>query len=298
MQPQRLRLLILMPPRNLKVAVTRAAFNNQRSHMLIDFHTHYFPDNIGPRVIKELTASATEPVMSCGDGTLRSLKEYMRLDGVDISVNAPPATKKEQVISINRKMIEQNKTGDGSVICLGSMHPDFYEIGNVDEELGFLASQGIKGIKLHPEYQQFYPDDPEHWEIYEACKKYGLFILFHAGVDLAYPEVHATPKRLAEVATIEGLKLIFAHMGSYRMWDDVLKYLCGGNFYFDTAYTAGADDGIIRELVKAHGADKILFGSDFPWERAAAIKKKFSGLFSGETLDKIYFRNAQKLLGV
>ncbi len=265
---------------------------------IIDFHTHYFPDSIAPKTLEHLKSLSMEPVTSYGDGTIAAVKEYMKRDGVAVSVNAPPATKKEQVISINRKMIAQNETGDGSVICLGAMHPDFYEIGNVDEELAFIASKGIKGIKLHPEYQAFYPDDPEHWEIYEACRKHNLFILFHAGADLAFPEIHATPKRLAQVATIEGLTLIMAHMGGYKMWDDVTKYLIGKNIYLDTAYCVEMKDITIKRMIMAHGPEKILFGTDFPWETAANIEKKLDGIIQGNVKELIYHKNAEKLLGL
>jgi len=264
---------------------------------IIDVHTHFFPDEIGPKTIEHLKGHANEEIASYGDGTLRSLKEYMKRDGVSISINSPVATKSAQVININRRMIEHNKNA-GSVICFGAMHPDFGDIGNVGEELEFIAKAGIKGIKLHPEYQQFYPDDPKHFKIYDACRKNNLIILFHAGFDLAFPDTHSTPQRMAEVAKITGLRSIFAHMGGYRMWDDVMKYIAGRDVYFDTAYCAEMDDELFKTMVVKHGPEKVLFGTDFPWENAANINAKLEKLLHGDIQEMIYHKNAEKLLEI
>ncbi len=264
---------------------------------LIDIHAHFFPDSIGPKTIEHILAQSTAPIPSYGNGTLAALKSYMAEDGVDISVNVPVATKKEQVIGINRRMIESNKT-EKNIICFGAMHQDFSEIGDMEAELEHIAKSGIKGIKLHPEYQQFYPDEPRHKKMYDACIKNNLIILFHTGVDMAYDGVHSTPERMAQVAGIKGLKMIFAHMGGYKMWDGVLKCLVGKDIYLDTAYSIEMADSLIREIIAGHGEDKILFGSDFPWMRASDITKKYDTILSGETKDKIYYKNAVKLLGL
>lgn len=263
----------------------------------IDVHTHYFPDEIGPKTIEHLKGHAAEQIASYGNGTFKALCDFMDRDGVNISVNQPVATKTSQVVHINRRMIEHNKSG-GNVICFGAMHPDFASVGNVEEELEFIAKAGIKGIKLHPEYQQFYPDDPKLFKIYEACQKNNLIILFHAGMDLAFPDTHSTPQRMAEVAKIKGLKSIFAHMGGYRMWDEVMKYIAGRDVYLDTAYCCEMDDELFKTMMVKHGPEKILFGTDFPWENAANIKTKLENLVEGEIQEMIYYKNAEKLLGI
>ena len=264
---------------------------------LIDVHAHFFPDNIAPATIDFLEKEAD--IKAFGAGTAASLLEEMKRDGVTLSINAPVATKKEQVISINRRMIEFNKTSK-EIICFGSMHPDFYQIGNIEEEISYIAKNGIKGIKLHSEYQSFYPDEDRLKPVYEACVKHQIIILFHAGVDFAYEtEVKATPQRLSGVVKLSGLRTILAHFGSYRQWDEVMKYLSGTPAYFDTAYSAEVAPETCRNLVKSHGEDKILFGTDFPWQTAAMVKGMLerSGL-SKDALEKIYYKNATKLLGL
>jgi len=238
-------------------------------------------------------------IKAWGEGTAASMREYMKKDGVTVSVNDPVATKKEQVKSINRKMAEFNKTSK-DIIAFGSMHPLYREIGSPTEELEFLAANGIKGIKLHPEYQSFYPDDPSMKEIYEACAKNNIIILFHAGIDFAYPDlVHATPERLLEVTKVPGLKLIFAHTGSYRMWEEVYAQLAGRDVYFDVSYSAEIGPEIMKKIIKKHGADKMLFGSDFPWMRAKQIIEMLETLgLDEDTREKLYYKNAEKLLQI
>jgi predicted TIM-barrel fold metal-dependent hydrolase len=181
-------------------------------------------------------------------------------------------------------------------VCFGSMHPSFEDI---EEEVEFLRLSGIKGIKLHPEYQQFRPEEKHMVKLYEACAANNIAILFHSGIDLGYDTVHCPPSSAAEVLNIKGLTIIFAHMGAYRMWDEVEKLLVGKKCYFDTAYCNEMNNSQLKRMILNHGSNRILFGSDFPWERASVMKKKIDALgLSQSDLDNIYFKNASKLLGI
>ena len=263
---------------------------------IIDVHTHFFPDSIAKETIRTLEAEGRGK--SASDGTSKSLKEFMATDNVSVSVNAPVATKKEQVKGINRKMIEFNGNSR-DIICFGAMHPDFSSIGNVKEEVEFMAKNGIKGIKLHADYQDFYPDDMKLYGIYDSCRKNNIAILFHAGKDPAFKEARATPERLAQVAKIDGLKVIFAHMGSLGMWEDVVKHLVGKKVYFDTSDTVKTGNNLFKEIVIKHGTDKILFGSDFPWARASDIIKKVEETVNyAVAREMIFHKNAEELLNL
>jgi len=265
--------------------------------MIIDFHTHFYPENIAKHTIKKLSLQAGFKLY--GEGTIWSLKEYMTLDNVSISVNAPVATRAEQVISINRKMIDINKN-EKNIICLGAMHPLFGKIGNIKEEIEFIVKNGIKGIKMHPEYQNFYPDDGGLKVIYEACIKNDIFILFHAGADAAFDfdNARGTPKRFRQlIKSYSDLKIILAHMGGYQMWDLVYRELVGLNVYFDTALCNDIENNTLAGLINEHGCDKIIFGTDFPWERVSVLKKKIEKIInSQEKKEKIFYLNAKKLL--
>jgi len=260
---------------------------------IIDIHTHFFPDEIAVKTVDFLEESGG--IKAEGDGTLDSLRRAMKKDGISVSVNCPIATRPEQTAGINRKMAEHNSNPENKdVICFGTMHPDYEDAEN---EIASLAFAGIKGIKMHPEYQEFYPDDEKMKKIYSACEKAGLMILFHAGRDEAYESVHGTPGRFAAIEG-EG-DFILAHLGGYMMWEEIYEKLAGRNFYFDTALiNVCKDTALITRIIEKHGSEKVLFGTDFPWASPAAVKSAVEKAVSNDNArENIFYGNAQRVLG-
>jgi hypothetical protein len=113
--------------------------------------------------------------------------------------------------------------------------------------------------------------------------------------------VHCPPDRLACVlAEVPGLTVIAAHMGAYAMWDEVERHLVGKSLYFDTAYTL-ADLGPQRlpALIRAHGVDNVLFGTDSPWtDQSAEVANLRTLGFTDEELSAILGGNARRLLSI
>ena len=185
----------------------------------------------------------------------------------------------------------------GDIVSFGSIHPDSQ---NVFEELERIKAMGLKGVKLHPDYQGFFVDDEKVFPIYEECEALNLPITFHAGCDLGFgPPVHATPDRLRNVLDMfPKLKVIAAHFGGYKCWDMADYFLIGKNIYFDTSFTANEIDPIrMRDMIKKHGVDKILFASDCPWKKMSdsIVQIEKTGLPTADT-DKIFYQNALELL--
>ena len=131
---------------------------------------------------------------------------------------------------------------------------------------------------------------------------YGIIILFHSGHDFAFDEenVHSNPKRFLDVIKkFPDLKVILAHLGGYRMWDLVYKILINKNIFFDTSFTTEIDDNVMRNIILNHGPEKILYGSDFPWQRQKKIIEKLRKIIDNKIhLNMIFFENAKKLLGL
>lgn len=262
--------------------------------MIIDFHTHAFPDEIAPRAMEAL--SKCSGVAPHTDGTLGGLSDSMRKAGICKSVVAPIATKPAQVASITRWAAEMNRQHD-NVVCLGSLHPDQDDWRPDIEQ---LVAAGIPGVKFHPDYQLFFVDEARVTPMYCSIADAGLFVLFHAGVDIGLPPpVHCTPDRLARVLdAVPDLAIIAAHMGGYKCWDDVERYLAGRDLFFDTCYTF-ADLGMQRmtALIKAHGPERVLFGTDSPWTDQAAEVANIRALpLDPVEIDAILGGNAQRLL--
>ena len=266
---------------------------------LIDFHTHVFPDKIAPATVAALAkAGGTKP--EGGTGTLDDLEGVALREDVSLCVNLPIATRPDQAASINRFAKEVNER-EGRVVSFGAIHPDAAE---PERELAKLAEAGFRGIKLHPDYQGHYADDPAVIRVVKEAKRLGLHTVFHGGVDIAFPsDVHATPERMANLLSSLGEgegQVIVAHIGGYGLWDDVERILVGRDVYFDLSY--GIDhlppEQLLR-IVTRHGTDKILFGSDYPWRDPADINRVLSKLpLSDEQLSLIRSGNAERLLGL
>ena len=159
----------------------------------------------------------------------------------------------------------------------------------------------MKGIKLHPDYQGFFFDDPRAYPVYERCADLGLIVVIHAGSDPVSPGViHADPQAIARVLDrFPKLILVAAHFGGTDCWDDVLRHLVGKQVYLDTALSAGnipADTA--RQIIRAHGAHRILFGSDCPWHSSAMDAEFIRSLgLSEQEEEQIFYQNACALLG-
>lgn len=263
--------------------------------MLIDFHTHAFPERIAARAIDSL-ARASGGLIPQTDGTAASLKAEMAKDGVDIAVVQNIATNPRQQHKVNDFAIELDQ--DPALVAFGSVHPD---APDALEELERIAAAGLRGVKLHPEYQQFYADDEKMKPIYRKISELGLITLFHAGHDYGFPPpYHAMPEHLLRALKWFDSPVVAAHWGGLGCGAEVLDKLCGENIYFDLAfgYSALARD-TAQSIIDRHGADRLLFGSDMPWHRPSWELRLLDTLdISGEDMDKLRFRNAQTLLGL
>ncbi len=263
--------------------------------MIIDFHTHTFPDAIAERTIAYLTEKGG--IQPYREGTLSSLIENMKRSGIDYSVVLPVATLPKQERTINRVSVESN--GKNHVFFAGGIHPDCADVpGTLDQ----IAKGGLFGIKLHPDYQGVHFDDPRYVNIMRQAAERGLYIITHAGFDVAYRDhVHCTPDMILNVLKeLKGVienKLILAHLGGYDMPDEVLQKLIGAPVYMDTAAVLRLYPEKCREIIVRHGAGKILFASDSPWDSQKEYVDILRSFELGREAEELIFcRNAERIL--
>lgn len=262
--------------------------------MVIDFHTHCFPDELVEKAIPALAEKACIPAML--NGTVSDLEKSMNASGITCSILLNIATKPSQTEKINNWAAQIQKD---NIVAFGSIHPLY---GNWKNELKRIKELGIKGIKFHPEYQDFYVDDKALFPIYEFAFELGLVIAFHAGEDLGFaPPFRCTPEKLESLVRLfKGGKIVAAHMGGYNYWDEVEKHLIGKDIYFDTSYAVGImDNKQAKRLIRDHGYKRILFGTDSPWRdqdwSVQSIKKL---CLEPEIEEAIFYKNAMELLGI
>lgn len=264
--------------------------------MIIDFHTHAFPKELATYALDKLSPKCGN-VTPSHNGDLKSLIEKMRRDGCDKSVVLNIATNPEQQTDVNDFAISQLKYPE--LIPFGSVHPDSE---NVFGELERLKKAGIKGVKLHPDYQDFFVDDEKMFPIYEKISGLGMITVFHAGVDIGKPTpIHCTPARLLKALPyFNGATVVAAHMGGFLLWRDVIDTLCGSDVYIDTSFSYGKLPPIwAKEMIAKHGADRFLFGTDAPWSSVEDELKFINSLdLSCQDKEKILHLNAEKILNI
>ena len=264
--------------------------------MIIDFHTHCFPEKIAFKAMEQLKirSGITRPAHN---GTADSLVSLAKNDGVDYSVVLNIATNSHQQHSVNDFAISLNSV-DG-IIAFGSVHPDSED---ALEELDRIKESGLLGVKLHPDYQGFFVDDDKMLPIYEKIAKLGLITVFHCGFDIGFPDpVHCCAKAFASVLdTFGDAPVVGAHLGGLCSADETIEHLAGKNLYLDTAYCSGVmSPAWAKRIVAAHGADKILLGSDAPWNSPMQDIEFVKCLGLSEKEEKaILGENARKLLSL
>ena len=282
---------------------------------VVDFHTHTFPTAIADRALAQLRANCHTQTFT--DGTQTSLTASMRAAGIGLSVIQPVATHPRQVVKINDSAMAINEhTAETGLLSFGCIHPD-------DEdwhaELGRIKEAGIRGIKLHPVFQGVDIDDARYLRILNRAAELGLTVLTHAGQDVGFPGVvHCSPRMILHaVREVGPVRLILAHMGGWRDWDEALDLLPATGAYIDTSFSLGSmtpngdgyyqsaselrllDEPAFVRLVRAFGAERVLFGSDSPWmaqdQALAAIRRL--PLTEGER-GLILWKNAERLLHI
>jgi len=199
---------------------------------VFDFHVHLYPDALAPKVVPALSARFGNPASFDGTraGLLALLDAHPVFSG---ALNLPVATRADQVVSINDHAIAFNRR---PVLSLGSIHPDF---PNPAAELKRIRDAGLRGIKLHPEYQTFTLDDPRMSPVWAACRDLGLVLMLHAGGERVFTAPYRTnPLLLARfLDTWPGLTVAAAHLGGFQMWDEAEAFLVGRDIYLDLSHT-------------------------------------------------------------
>jgi predicted TIM-barrel fold metal-dependent hydrolase len=264
--------------------------------LIVDFHAHIYPEKVAAKILP--AAKKKLKVAVPGTGAPEDLLSRMNRSGIDRSVILPLAKGREDVSTLNQWVQSVCRHG---LIAFGAVHPF---MDNLDEELDRLAALGVRGVKMMPLLQGVYPDDPKCGRLYEAIIEREMILVTHAGRDpLDRAEVFGTPERFARtIESYPDLKLVLAHLGGLRMYDDVRRYLliAGKNVYFDTAYVSFyLKEDEMAGLIKDIGSDRVLFGSDYPWEdpgRALGILRGLD-LSVGE-MESILSQTATRLLGL
>lgn len=259
---------------------------------IIDFHAHIYPEKIAFKATH--TIGDFYDANIAWHGLADELIESGSKIGVTKYVVHSVATKSDQVVSINN-FIAAACQKHPEFIGFATYHQDYADFEN---EIDRVTELGIKGVKMHPDFQKFQVDTPKMDSFYSCIEERGIPILFHAG-DCRYD--FSGPKRIANVLDKHPkLKVIGAHFGGYSEWDESLKYLVGRDIWFDTSSTTWKlPYDKANEMIHKHGAKWFLFGTDFPmWDHTDEWSRFEKLDFTAEEKQDVLYNNAAKLLNL
>ncbi len=263
------------------------------NYPIIDSHCHVYPDKIADKAVEGI--GKFYDLSMYYDGRYSTLVEFGSKIGCKHYVIFSVATTSHQVHSINSFIADTVAQSDGLMTGLGALHPDSE---NIEDDIAEIISLGLKGIKMHPDFQKFKIDDKKCYKIYEMCQG-RLPVLLHTG-DSRYD--YSNPQRMKKV--LEGfpnLTIIGAHFGGWSCWKEAAETLSGyKNFYVDCSSSfdwLSADES--REIVRMYGADHVLFATDFPmWNHETEYRRFADMNLTDEENRLILYKNAAKLFGI
>jgi predicted TIM-barrel fold metal-dependent hydrolase len=226
-------------------------------------------------------------------GTAENLIKAGQRAGVSKYLVNSVATAPQQVCAINNFIVEQTQL-HSEFIGFATMH---HEMENMEEEILRITGLGLKGVKLHPDFQRFQFDDPRLFKLY-ALLEGRLPLLVHAG-DKRYD--FSGPERIAAVLDkFPKLDVICAHFGGWSEWESAEKILAGRRIWVDTSSSfAFISPEKAVELIRAFGEDNVIFGTDFPmWDATDELTALRKLNLPEETTEKILHKNIVKVLGI
>ncbi len=262
---------------------------NNFKYKVIDMHAHIFPDRIASRAVVSIGGYYNIPMS--GPGTVGGLLESGGRIGVSKYVVHSSATNVDQVTTIN-DYVSGVISSNSKFIGFGTLHPGLVDPG---AEVTRLIGLGLKGIKLHPEFQGFSIDDEDMLPVYSAIEG-RLPVLIHMGDE---NKDSSSPARLARILDLfPDLVVIAAHFGGYRMWDESMEYLIGRNVYMDTSSALAflTPEKAVR-MIRMHGVQKMFFGSDYPmWDHEEELERFLKLGLTEEERELILSGNAELFL--
>lgn len=257
---------------------------------IIDFHTHIYPEKIAEKATGAVGQFYDIPMDRTG--TVAALLESGKKAGVSHFVVCSAATTAAQVESINRFIAAACAQAPESFVGFGTLHPD---LPHPEEAIAQIQALGLRGVKLHPDFQKFDIDDPRMLPVYRLLEG-RLPVLFHTG-DYRYDYSH--PRRLRRVLEhCPGLTAIAAHFGGWSISDEGEKYLLDTDCLIDTSSSLMfLPPERARALIREFGPERVLFGSDFPmWDHTGELARYHALELEEEENRLILHDNACRIL--
>ncbi len=259
--------------------------------LVIDCHDHVYNKRLAARAVSGV-GEFYNVQMSCS-GVADELIEISQRSPVKKFIINSVALTPKAVRKLNDFISELCREHE-EFTGLGTLHPD---MDNIGEEIDRIISLGLKGIKLHPDTQGFDADCENAFRIYERIEG-KLPLLIHSG-DYRYD--HSHPRRIANIIdSFPHLTVVAAHLGGWSIFEQAVPYMKDRSCYMDiSSVMPFIPEEKVFELIKLYGADRLMFGSDFPmWDPVSEYESFMKFELTDEEREKILWRNAAKVFDI
>ena len=279
--------------------------------MIIDFHTHVFSPQIKKNRSKYIDVDPCFAILYSNPkaklATADELVASMDKDGVDVSVIVNYGwTTHEMCVETNDYILDSIARYPQRLIGFCTVQPYSYEAAIAEIER--CVKGGIKGVgEMRPDMQLFdFKDEAVMEPFIEVVRKHKLILLTHSSEPVGhdYPgKGSVTPDMLYPLITsYPDIIVVCAHWGGglpfYALMPEVKQAM--SNVFFDTAASPFLySPQIYNQVIQRVGADRILFGSDYPLMAQSRYLKEIDSLDLPEAEKNLILSgNAQKLLGI
>lgn len=259
---------------------------------IIDFHTHIYPDAVAEKAAKSISDFYN---LDGGglDGRVSTLLSRGKEAGISHYVVLPVGLKPERVRHINDFILEETR-----------LHAEFTGFGTLHAamddpvgEVAYIAENGLRGVKLHPDTQLFDIDDPRLFPAYEALRDQKLMLMLHMG-DTRYNYSH--PARLRRVLeNFPGLSVMAAHFGGYSMYETACRELKDTDCFMDISSSLMfMEPGVAERYVNLYGAERLVYGTDYPlWDPVTEVRRFLNLELTWAQKEQIAYKTALEILG-
>lgn len=257
---------------------------------IIDIHTHIYPQAVAQKATDSIR-DFYELEGAGMNGTAEMLRSRGKEAGISQFVVLPVAVLPDRTRHINDFILEQAKEND-DFICFGTIHA---EMENVADEAQYILDKGLRGIKMHPDFQKFNIDDPRLFPAYEAIEG-KIPIMLHMG-DVRYD--YSQPARLRHILELfPKLDAIAAHFGGYRMYEEAYRQLHDKNCIFDISSSLMfMEEGVAENYINRYGAERMAYGTDYPlWDPVKEVQRFLQLKLSDDQLEQIAWKTAHSFL--
>jgi predicted TIM-barrel fold metal-dependent hydrolase len=227
--------------------------------VILDAHCHVWPDALAERLV----AARPAGMDAVGDGTVDGLLATMDDAGVDLACALAVANEARHVARTNEFIGGVDRS---RLLPVGTVHTGL----GVEENLRHLRDNGIVAVKFHPNFQGMSLADPAVHELFAGLAEERFPVLAHIGhgSDDAASERGSTRHLATVLDAVPDLLMVAFHFGGFHDLDGAEAAILGDHrVYVETSWppsVAGLGAERVRALIAAHGADRVVFGSDWP----------------------------------